>query len=61
VARSAVRAALSEHARAETQREQLGRLVEGFVEAPLELPYLFCDRLGRAQLEELATALEHQL
>ena len=61
VARSAVRAALSEHARAGAQREQLERLVGAFATAPLELPFLFCERLERAQLETLADALEAQL
>ncbi len=61
LARSAVRAALSEHARAESQREQVARLVEGFVKPPLELPYLFCERLQRAQVETLSATLEPQL
>lgn len=61
VARSAVRAALSEHARAETQREQLARLADGFTEPLVELPYLFCDRIEREQLDTLADALEAQL
>jgi anion-transporting ArsA/GET3 family ATPase len=61
LARSAVRAALSEHARAQSQREQLTRLCEGLVLPPLELPYLFCERLGREQIEQLAAVLEPQL
>ena len=61
VARSALRAALSEHARAQAQREQLDRLVEGMACTPIELPYLFCDRSERPQLEALATALEPAL
>ena len=61
VARSALRAALSEHARGRAQREQMARLVDGLRSAPLVLPYLFCDRLGREQLQALAGALEPQL
>jgi anion-transporting ArsA/GET3 family ATPase len=60
-ARSALRAALSEHARADSQREQAARLQHGLSVAPLELPYLFCDRLQRRQLEELADRLEDAL
>jgi anion-transporting ArsA/GET3 family ATPase len=58
LARSALRAALSEHARAATQREQGDRLrsrVDGKV---VELPYVFADRLGVDELEVLANALE---
>ena len=61
LARSAVRAALSEHARARSQHEQLTRLRDAFILAPLELPYLFCERLGREQIETLAAVLEPQL
>jgi anion-transporting ArsA/GET3 family ATPase len=61
LARSAVRAALSEHARAQSQREQLTRLCDALILPPLELPYLFCERLGRAQIETLSEALEPQL
>jgi len=59
--RSAVRAALSEHARAQEQREQVTRLCEGLARSPWELPYVFCDRLGPEQLQTLAGALEEQL
>jgi anion-transporting ArsA/GET3 family ATPase len=61
LATSAVRAALSEHARASTQREQRDRLRDGLDVPPLELPYLFCDHIGPAELERLADALEAQL
>jgi hypothetical protein len=61
LARGAVRAALSEHARAESQREQVERL-RAELDGPLiELPYLFCERLGPEQLAELAGALEPAL
>ncbi len=57
-ARGAVRAALSEHARARVQREQLDRLHAELPAPVIELPYLFCDELGRGELEDLADALE---
>ena len=56
--RSALKAALSEHARAASQREQRARL-SGQLDAPIvELPYVFADHLGRAELERLANDLE---
>jgi anion-transporting ArsA/GET3 family ATPase len=63
LARAAVRAALSEHARGETQRAQLDRLraglnVDGRV---VELPFVFAENLDRTQLERLADLLEVQL
>jgi anion-transporting ArsA/GET3 family ATPase len=61
LARSALRAALSEHARAATQREQLDRLrgrVDGLL---VELPYVFTDHLGLYELGQLAGALEAAL
>jgi anion-transporting ArsA/GET3 family ATPase len=58
VARSALRAALSEHARAATQREQRDRLRD-HLDAPLvDLPYVFADHIGLAQLQALSHALE---
>jgi hypothetical protein len=63
LARAAVRAALSEHARGETQRIQLDRLRAGlqldgqFV----ELPFVFAEILDRPVLERLADHLEVQL
>ena len=58
LARSALRAALSEHARAATQREQRDRL-SGRVNGRLvELPYVFADHLGLPQLGALADSLE---
>jgi anion-transporting ArsA/GET3 family ATPase len=61
LARSALRAALSEHARAATQREQLDRLRECSGGRLAELPFVFADHLGVAELERLAEALESAL
>lgn len=59
--RTALRAALSEHARTATQNEQRARL-NGVLEAPvIELPYVFADDIGRAELETLADTLHAQL
>jgi len=58
LARSALRAALSEHARARRQREQVERLREGLSTPLVELPYMFADQLGRAELKALTDALE---
>jgi anion-transporting ArsA/GET3 family ATPase len=59
--RGAVRAALSEHARAIAQREQRAVLSDGMGTPQLELPYIFADHLGAAELERLADSLEAQL
>jgi anion-transporting ArsA/GET3 family ATPase len=56
--RSALRAALSEHARAATQREQQARLRDGLDTPIVELPYVFSDHLGLGELEQLADELE---
>ena len=56
--RSALKAALSEHARAASQREQRGRLGEEIDTPIVELPYVFAEQLGRAELELLANELE---
>jgi anion-transporting ArsA/GET3 family ATPase len=61
LARAALRAALSEHARASTQRDQQARLGEGLGLDLVELPYLFADEFGRPELELLADALESGL
>jgi anion-transporting ArsA/GET3 family ATPase len=61
LARSALRAALSEHARAATQREQRDRLREQVDGRLVELPYVFADHLGLPELEVLADALEPAL
>jgi anion-transporting ArsA/GET3 family ATPase len=58
LARAALRAALSEHARAATQREQQRRLRDELGVELIELPYLFADRFGIAELEVLAEALD---
>jgi len=58
LARAAVRAAVSEHLRAETQREQIGRLREGLDGGVVELPFLFADHIGIPELERLADDLE---
>ena len=58
LARSALRAAVSEHARAERQREQEARLRDG-IECPLvELPYVFAETVGPEELEVMADTLE---
>jgi anion-transporting ArsA/GET3 family ATPase len=60
LARGALRAALSEHARGETQRSQLARLSTGLSMDGrlLELPFVFSEELAEPQLELLADALE---
>jgi anion-transporting ArsA/GET3 family ATPase len=54
---AALGAALSEHARMQTQREQLARLREGLATEVIELPYLFAETLGRPELDQLADSL----
>ncbi len=54
LAGAALRAAVSEHARAQIQREQTERLREGLGTDLIELPYLFAEQLGRPELEQLA-------
>ena len=61
LSRSALGAALSEHARAETQREQEGRLRAEANGRLVALPYLFVDHIGPEEVEELADVLEPQL
>jgi anion-transporting ArsA/GET3 family ATPase len=63
LARAAVRAALSEHARSEIQNEQLERLREGLSlnGRIIELPFLFSETVGRRELERLADLLEARL
>ncbi len=61
LARSALRAALSEHARAATQREQRDRLREHVDGRLVELPFVFAEHLGLTELEQLANALEAAL
>ena len=55
--RVALRAALSEHARATAQRDQQARLADGLGMELIELPYVFADSVGQAELELLAKAL----
>jgi anion-transporting ArsA/GET3 family ATPase len=57
-ARSALTAALSEHARRAAQRDQLARLRNGLGSDPIELPLLFVEQVGREELELLADHLE---
>jgi anion-transporting ArsA/GET3 family ATPase len=57
-ARAALRAALSEDARAAAQREQRERLEEGVGLEAVELPFLFEPEIGRAQFERLSRVLE---
>lgn len=63
LARAAVRAALSEHVRVETQRTQLHRLRAGLnLDGRVaELPFVFTENLDRPELERLADQLEVQL
>jgi anion-transporting ArsA/GET3 family ATPase len=61
LSRSALRAALAEHARAETQREQHARLEAGVNGRLVELPYVFADQLAPPEIEILADALEARL
>jgi anion-transporting ArsA/GET3 family ATPase len=61
LARAAMRAALSEHARALVQREQQARLHAELDGSVVELPYLFAEQIDRRELELLADALEDGL
>ncbi|HET9721224.1 MAG TPA: ArsA family ATPase [Solirubrobacteraceae bacterium] len=56
--RAALRAALSQQARAATQAGQEERLAERFGERLLTLPYMFCAEIGPEELERLADHLE---
>lgn len=57
VARAAIRAALSEAARVDSQREQLGRLRELADTEVHALPFLFRPHLGIEELDDLAEEL----
>jgi anion-transporting ArsA/GET3 family ATPase len=57
LARVAIRAALSERTRAANQHHQLARLVAGLGEPLAELPFVFAEHLGPAELEGLADRL----
>jgi anion-transporting ArsA/GET3 family ATPase len=56
--RVALRAAISENARASGQREQVARLRAGLGMDLTELPCLFAERIGPTELELLADELE---
>jgi anion-transporting ArsA/GET3 family ATPase len=58
LAKGALKAALSEHARGLTQRAQRDRLRDELGMPLVELPYLFAEELGQPELELLADALE---
>jgi anion-transporting ArsA/GET3 family ATPase len=58
LANVALGAALSEHARASRQTEQLQRLRDGLARELVELPYLFAEEIGQTELELLADALD---
>jgi anion-transporting ArsA/GET3 family ATPase len=58
LAKGALKAALSEHARGLTQRAQRDRLRDGLGMSLAELPYIFAEELGRPELEILADALQ---
>jgi len=58
VERAALRAALSEHARARGQREQVVRLEEALGMEAVRLPFMFEPQLGPAQFEALSRDLE---
>ncbi|MGI9183471.1 MAG: ArsA family ATPase [Solirubrobacteraceae bacterium] len=61
LASAAIRAALSEQARAKAQGEQFARLADGLGLDLVSLPYLFAEQIGPAELEQLADALEDGL
>ncbi len=61
LARAALRAALSENARAATQAEQQQRLAEVFGERIATLPFVFEATLGREQIGGLADVLAEEL
>jgi anion-transporting ArsA/GET3 family ATPase len=58
VRRAALRAAISEHTRATSHREQLSRLRKGTGQAVIELPFLFEPRLDMSAVERLADTIE---
>ena len=58
---AALGAALSEHARASTQAEQLERLHDGLGHELVQLPYLFAEQIAQPELETLADALDEGL
>jgi anion-transporting ArsA/GET3 family ATPase len=61
VRRAALRAAISEHRRANSHREQLERLEEGLDQDVVELPFVFRPQLDMEGVELLADEIEDQL
>jgi anion-transporting ArsA/GET3 family ATPase len=61
VRRAALRAALSEHHRANSHREQLERLRKGLRRSVLELPFVFRPQLDMGAVELLADEIEEDL
>ena len=59
--RAALRAALSEDARARGQREQVARLEEATGREPAQLPFVFSPQMGPAEFEDLSQKLEKAL
>ncbi len=57
LARAALTAALSEHARAGLQRQERSRLSEGLDVPLIELPYVFAEEIATVELELLADRL----
>jgi hypothetical protein len=60
-ARAALRAALTEHHWARSQRSQLRRLRRGVEAQVATLPYLFEPELSEGELEKLSAELERKL
>jgi anion-transporting ArsA/GET3 family ATPase len=61
IRRAALRAAVSEHRRASSHREQLARLQEGVRKDIVELPFLFRPQLDMGAVEDLADRIEAQV
>jgi anion-transporting ArsA/GET3 family ATPase len=61
LSRSALRAAVSEHARVQTQDAQRERLRTAVNGKLINMPYVFAEQLGREQFDHLAEALAGQL
>ena len=59
--RAALRAAVSEHRRANAQQAQLERLATESGQHPVELPFLFLPQLDMDAVEDLADTIEDQL
>jgi anion-transporting ArsA/GET3 family ATPase len=61
VRRAALRAAVSEHRRSTSHREQLARLEEGLGKDAIELPFVFRPQLDMGAVELLADRIEESL